>query len=257
MNDAVEGVLTERRSLDRGFPGSLVLSSLAHLLLLAAAVLAALLAPRKPPLQVIDGFAVVLPRGGGGTPQLRPESTPQAPEPPVPESAPPLQPEPPPKIAKPPREEPKKGLPEPDARRKKVKEERPPTRSDRDTARTQGETRSATGATQTPGLEFAPPGPGIPGGADTGDWYLAGVQRKIWMIWMQQIKGEFSQPVSVAFTILADGSVTDVQVVRGSGVVLLDLAAQRSIMSAAPFRPLPKDYETDRVTIQANFKPNP
>jgi TonB family protein len=77
------------------------------------------------------------------------------------------------------------------------------------------------------------------------------------MLWMQQIKADFSQTVSVTFTILADGSVTGVQVTRPSGVALLDLAAQRSVMSAAPFRPLPKEYGTDRITIQANFKPNP
>ena len=61
----------------------------------------------------------------------------------------------------------------------------------------------------------------------------------------------------LAWEIQADGSVTNVQVARSSGVSLLDLAAQRSVMSAAPFRPLPKDYETDHFTIQANFKPNP
>jgi protein TonB len=88
-----------------------------------------------------------------------------------------------------------------------------------------------------------------------GDWYLAGVQRKIWVIWSQQIRAETQQAVTVRFTILADGSITDMTVVQPSGIVTLDLAAQRAISSAAPFGPLPKNYGTDRFTIQAVFKP--
>jgi TonB family protein len=59
----------------------------------------------------------------------------------------------------------------------------------------------------------------------------------------------------VTFTILADGSVTDVQVTQPSGATMLDLAAARAVHSAAPFGPLPKDYGTNRKTVQALFKP--
>ena len=107
------------------------------------------------------------------------------------------------------------------------------------------------------GLEMAPVGPGIPGGADGGAYYMAGMQRKIWTIWMQQVKNDFSQPVSVAFTIMADGSVANVQLTRSSGVSLLDLAARRAVQIAGPFSPLPKDYGTSQITVQANFKPTP
>ena len=108
----------------------------------------------------------------------------------------------------------------------------------------------------TPGLEFGPPGPGVPGGTDSGgDWYLAGVQQKIWMLWNQQIKSGFTQPIGVTFTILADGNVTDVKVTQPSGASLLDMAAQRAILNAAPFGPLPRQYGTDRKSIQAVFRP--
>ena len=56
---------------------------------------------------------------------------------------------------------------------------------------------------------------------------------------------------------MSNGSVTDVRVVRSSGVALLDLAAQRAVDSAAPFGPLPRDYGTNRYTVQAIFKPIP
>ena len=108
----------------------------------------------------------------------------------------------------------------------------------------------------TPGLEFGPPGPGVPGGTDSGgDWYLAGVQQKIWILWNQQIKSGFNHPIGVTFTILADGSVADVDVTQPSGASLLDMAAKRAVLNAAPFGPLPRQYETDRKTIQAVFRP--
>ena len=121
---------------------------------------------------------------------------------------------------------------------------------------TSGAPRGTGRGSSTPGLEFGPPGAGVPGGTDPfGDWYLAGVQRKIWTIWTQQLKGDLRQPIAVLFTILADGSVTDVRVAQSSGAALLDLAAQRAVFSAAPFGPLPRNYGTNRYTIQAIFKP--
>ena len=96
----------------------------------------------------------------------------------------------------------------------------------------------------------------MPDGTDSGgDWYLAGVQQKIWMIWTQQIKSGFNEPIGVTFTILADGSVADVQVTKPGQATLLNLAAQRAVLSAAPFGPLPREYGTNRYTIQAIFKP--
>ena len=62
-------------------------------------------------------------------------------------------------------------------------------------------------------------------------------------------------PITIRFTILADGSVTDVIAVQRSGVAQLDLAAQRAVASAAPFGPLPRNYGKTRFTIQAVFKP--
>ena len=129
-------------------------------------------------------------------------------------------PEPPPKVLKPPKEEPRKGLPELRTRRSRSRSPRsrrrhrvrgPPRPSARRSKRRPVEPAPASA---TPGLEIsARPGPGVPGGTDAvGDWYLAGVQRKIWMIWTQQIKHAASRSRSPSrFTILADGSVEDVR----------------------------------------------
>jgi TonB family protein len=257
VNEPVDRVIQERQRLEAGFRGSVVFSVVGHLVLVGAAFAAQFIVPSEPPLLVADGFAVVLPRGGGGPPQppaeAPPASTPPASTPP--ETAPPM-PEAP-KVLKPPKEEPRsKGLPELDSRKSSKKKPEPQPARVGKPEKASAASAASSATTQTPGLEFGPPGPGVPDGTDSGgDWYLAGVQQKIWILWNQQIKSGFSQPVAVVFTILADGSVTDVSVVQSSGATLLDLAAKRAVFSAAPFGPLPKDYGTNRKTIQALFKP--
>lgn len=251
MNDPVDRVLVEREAMDRGFPAGVILSITAHVLLVGGSLLVTLLVPAKPLINVADGIAVPLPPGGGGKPNVEPP----APAPQAPEPAPTLAPEPPkpepvkPQVIKPPKEEPRKGLPEPDAKQPKRKPTPAP-------ARTGGVPGGTGTGSQPQGFELAPPGAGVPGGTDPlGDWYLAGVQRKIWVLWAQQIRTGMTDPAVVSFTILADGSVTDVQVVQSCGVALLDRAAQRAILSAAPFGPLPRNYGTNQFTIQGIFKP--
>ena len=267
MNDAVDRVIIERAALERGFPGGLILSGAEHALLVASIFIVPLLMPKQPPLLAVDGFAVPLPPGGGGPPNPEPPApAPAAPQP-APQTLAPA-PEPkvePPKILKPPQEEaPKNRLPELDAKAPKKKPERVaearPQMTDAERAYMRGAASGAPRGTgrssATPGLEFGPPGAGVPGGTDPfGDWYLAGVQRKIWTIWTQQVKSDFRQPIAVYFTILADGSLADVRVAQSSGMSMLDLAAQRAVHSAAPFGPLPRSYGTNRYTIQAIFKP--
>ncbi len=230
MNDAVDRSIVEREAMDRGLPGGVVLSISAHAFLVVGVFLAALLGPKEPLLKVQDGFAVALPPGGGGSPAARAPAAPR-PLPPKPEATQPPKVEPPPKIVKPPKEEPRKGLPDLDAKKGRVKPkpDRAPAPS------SAGGTGSSS---QSPGLSFAPEGPGAPGGTDpNGDWYLAAVQGKIWSLWSQQIRAGSWQPFTVSFTINADGSVSDIKVVQSSGVFTLDLAAQRAISSAGPVRP--------------------
>jgi len=260
VSDAVSRLLAERGELERGLPATLVLSFSGHFVLAAIAIMLPMLLPREPPLRVADGFAVVLPRGGGGTPAVlappaaAPESRPQ----PAESVAPP----PPPVVLKPPpRAEPRRSaLPLPDARAVKRPPSPPPVReSARQSAPAGGAAAGTTPAgrgasSATPGLEL---GPGVPTGADSGgDWYLAGVQQKIWMTWNQQLKAGFTQSVGVTFTILPDGNVTGVRVTQPSGASLLDMAAQRAILNAAPFGPLPREYGQNSRTIQALFKPS-
>jgi protein TonB len=253
MSDAVSRVLEERAALEAGLPATLALSLTGHLGLAAIALVAPLLLPQEPPLRVADGFAVVLPRGGGGVPQA---PAPSAPEPqPAPKPVESAAPPPPALLKPPPKAVPRPdALPLPDARTARRPATPPPVRA---TERAMGPAPGGRpAASATPGLEFGPPGPGVPTGTDSGgDWYLAGVQQKIWMTWNQQLKAGFTQSVGVTFTILPDGNVTGVRVTQPSGASLLDMAAQRAILNAAPFGPLPREHGQNPRTIQAIFRP--
>jgi protein TonB len=262
VNEAIDRLLAERERLDRGLPSMALASLLFHVTLVGLAVLLPQLLPREPLLRVAEfGTFVVLPRGGGGSPDV---AAPPAAAP-APQPAPRVEAPSPPQVAKPPKELPKpRALPLPDARRAAKPTLVPPpvpgprtgTTSKAATAAAGGVPGGRGAASATPGLEFGPPGPGVPDGTDTGgDWYLAGVQQKIWMLWNQQIKSGFTQPIGVTFTIQPDGSVTGVRVTQPSGVSLLDMAAQRAILNAAPFGPLPREHGQNPRTIQALFKP--
>ena len=249
MREAVDTLIAERERLDAGLPGTMAVSVAAHLLVLGAALMLPALLPKRPPLWVeTEGFAVVLPRGGGGSPRA---AAPPAPAPAAP------------KVIKPPTAAPRPdALPSLDSRRsaRRTPQPEPTSPGTLRAAQPAATSASAPGGTgtasTTPGLEFAPPGPGVPDGTDSGgDWYLAGVQQKIWMLWNQQIKAGFSQPIGITFTIQPDGSVTDVRVTQPSGVTLLDMAAQRAVLNAAPFGPLPRQYGHNPRTIQALFRP--
>jgi protein TonB len=251
VNEAVDRLIAERGRLDPGLPGPLLVSLCAHFLIAGLALGLPLLLPREPPLRVMPGFIVTLPRGGGGVPAAPPHTAPVAKAEPAPPAAPP-------RVVKPPKAEPRPdALPLPNSRRRTPRTPEPPPLPSARTAPGAKPSAATTGqASATPGLEFGPPGPGVPDGSDSGgDWYLATVQQKIWMLWNQQIRSGFKGQIGVTFTILPDGNVTGVRVTQPSGATLLDMAAQRAILNAAPFGPLPREYGQNPRTIQAVFKP--
>ena len=263
MNEAIDRLIAERQRLDAGLAGTGLVSLAAHLVVGGLAFALPMLLPREPPLRVMPGFVVSLPRGGGGSPAAAPPASgPPAAEPaPAPTVAPP----PPPQVLKPPTAQPKpRALPLPDApRTAKRPLEPPPVPGSRTApgAKPAAPAAAAPGGrgtgSATPGLEFAPPGPGVPYGTDSGgDWYLAGVIQKIWMQWNQQIRAGYTQTAGVTFTIMPDGSVTGVRVTQPSGSTLFDMAAQRAVLNAAPFGPLPREYGQTPRTIQALFTPS-
>jgi TonB family protein len=265
VSDTISRLLAERERLDQGLPTTLLLSLAGHVALAGAALLVPLLLPREPAIRLNDDvFTVVLPRGGAGTPQAPAPPPPEPVAKPKPvESAAPAPPPAPVVLKPPPKAQPRpNALPLPDAKAVKHPPTPPPVRTIAKPS-PGGATGTAavlpaakSTASATPGLEIGTPGVGSPTGSDTGgDWYLASVQQKIWMIWNQQIKTGYTQSVGVTFTIQPDGSVTDIKATEPSGVPLLDLAAQRAVFNAQPFGPLPREYGQKPRTIRALFKP--
>jgi protein TonB len=247
--DAVDRLIAERLAMDRGFSAAAVVSVIGHMVLVVGALAIPALLPRAPLLKAGTVFAIPLPRGGGG-PQTTEAPAPAKEPAPAVEAPPPERPAP--KIAKPPKEEPRKGLPELNAKKAPGRKEPQPVQA----VRPGGAPAGTGSASVTPGLAIGPVGPGVPGGTDvSGDWYLASVQRKIWTLWVSQIKPETPNEAVVAFTIQADGSLTDVRLVQSSGIYRVDYVARSAVETAGPFAPLPKDYGTNRISIQAVFKP--
>lgn len=86
--------------------------------------------------------------------------------------------------------------------------------------------------------------------------YFASIKRKIELVWQYPyeaavagIQGE----LTVDFVIARSGAVTSIAMVRGSGSKILDDEAIRSIRKAAPFDPIPAQYEIPSLQIRGRF----
>ena len=66
------------------------------------------------------------------------------------------------------------------------------------------------------------------------------------------LKGKFV--TGVQFVIRRDGSISDLQVERPSGIESLDLSARRAIENAAPFAPLPNDFSSQYLVVHFEFE---
>jgi len=60
--------------------------------------------------------------------------------------------------------------------------------------------------------------------------------------------------VIVTFDILRDGSIRNVQIAQRSGNSNLDYSAQRAVLDAAPFPPLPPGYEGNAANVELHFQ---
>ncbi len=110
-------------------------------------------------------------------------------------------------------------------------------------------------------------GGGLGGGAGAGDpfglagfpfqYYLQMISDKITANWFQALVdpgvGGLLQ-TQVYFRIYKNGSISDVKVDVSSGVEAFDLSARRAISAAAPFAPLPNEYDGQYLGITLVFE---
>ena len=87
--------------------------------------------------------------------------------------------------------------------------------------------------------------------------YFSGIKEKIEWAWVYpqeaQQRGQMGV-LTLTFTILRDGSLKSVKLVKSSGFRLLDQAAIRAVRDAAGFGPMPSAWEDEELTILANFE---
>lgn len=266
MNDPVLRVLQARQALaEEGYAHGLLLSGAAHATTFFAILILALLTPRRPIINVVEGFAVPLPKGGGMPRAAEPAPAPEESAPPASVEPPKVEPRAPApeRLIKPEKVIPKKGLAPVDLKRsvkdkkiesreiatEKLPKSDPPKNA---AAPAPGAASAASGldfTAQTPGVLNGSTGPAGPLG-----FYLAAAQNKIWATWARQIRPDFAGNVKVAFTIHRDGSVDGVEVIESSGSPTIDRLAERAVISTQ-LGPLPNAYEKETLVVHANFKP--
>ena len=89
------------------------------------------------------------------------------------------------------------------------------------------------------------------------DWgpYAAEMVRRIKLHWEvpELARLGFKGKLTVRFYILADGTVADAKIIRGSGTPPFDHAAFQAIVTSSPFRPLPADLHSQREGVTVTF----
>jgi protein TonB len=86
--------------------------------------------------------------------------------------------------------------------------------------------------------------------------YLRMLKDKIEDIWKypeEAARKGITGDLYITFSILKDGTLGDVRLIRTSGYEDLDEAAMNAVKEAAPYWPLPDDWEGDKLTITGHF----
>ena len=91
------------------------------------------------------------------------------------------------------------------------------------------------------------------------DWgdYAESMVSKIRINWYgimpDLIKTGLKGVVTIRFTIHRDGHITDITILRSSGIPPYDNAAQKALEASSPLKPLPADFPKDSERVTAMF----
>jgi TonB family protein len=100
------------------------------------------------------------------------------------------------------------------------------------------------------------------GGTQGGDfasrfsWYVQAVQRRISSNWLESTidpSVAYAPRVIVTFTILRNGTITNIQLQQRSNVYSVDSSAYRAVQNSSPLQPLPGAYSGSEVNVQFWF----
>jgi periplasmic protein TonB len=90
-------------------------------------------------------------------------------------------------------------------------------------------------------------------------WYVEAVQRRVSMNWQNAASTvdptvSFAPPGTITFTILRDGTVTNIQITQSSGNQSVDTSAIRAVESSSPLDRLPDGYSGSSVNVEYTFE---
>jgi len=229
MDDAIGEVLAQRKALDRGAGAGIALSIILHAAISAAAVYAALRAPREQSVPVINIQFAKMPAPVASRPDdgLKPAAT-QKPQPvvpaPKPVAAPPAKTVPLSPFGK----SPKKGAEHP--------------------------SNPATQQPAAPSIEIPVGGTGA---VVEGDFpYSIYIDRMRTLIGQHWYRPQAAPGIAttVYFVIERDGNVRDARSESDSGNGAFDRAALRAILESSPLPPLPFGYSGTYLGVHLTFK---
>jgi protein TonB len=84
-------------------------------------------------------------------------------------------------------------------------------------------------------------------------WYISRVRLSLWQAWQTRMP-RLDADGGVSFSILRNGSITDLEIESSSGDPSFDRAALESVQAAAPFPPLPADFHEQFLKIHLTLK---
>lgn len=84
-------------------------------------------------------------------------------------------------------------------------------------------------------------------------WYLTLLRQKVWDQWSSRMPPG-TLDCMVQFSVLRDGSITDVRIEESSGDSSFDYAAAGSVRGAVPLPPLPPQFKERFLKVHIQFK---
>jgi protein TonB len=136
-------------------------------------------------------------------------------------------------------------------------------RKDTDTGESPSTSLAGPGAAHAEAPSDA--GPGASGSASSGagvstdlpnfpyPWYISQVRLMLWQAWQKRMP-RLDAEGAVGFSILPNGSFTDLSVESSSGDQGFDSAALAAVQAAAPFPALPRDFHEKFLKIHLALK---
>lgn len=84
-------------------------------------------------------------------------------------------------------------------------------------------------------------------------WYISQVRQMLWAAWQKRMPAESGEGI-VMFSIMRNGSFTDLRMESSSGDNGFDRLAVEAVQAAAPFPALPSDFKESFLKIHLTLK---